>query len=492
MDEAEPGDAIYIEPGMYKGKVMVNKSGIKLIGLPGNPGESVIVQSADSSQSGLTLTGNDIEIINIQQTYSNSDYSPRKGQNQGRRSNGSLKITRKELPNKIAHYQFEVRVGNRPFDVVKIHRVVRELRPYRPVRTQGAVFMLHGAALKFEAVFLYPGTNDINPQTSSAFYLASKDIDVWGMDFAWTQVPFQTTDFGFMKDWGIQRDVGHTMSALSIARLVRGLTSQGVGRMNLLGYSYGVAVAYAAAGRETQQHIICRDIKGIVAVDQVMKYAAADDVSRQQVCNAAAEIKQQLDAGVYQSNSGVLFGQFGTLATTAPNDASPIIPGFTNYQAALFIGTSTFALRNPPAPFWHFAGGQFSGNVPTGLLYTNPERWMTLLKSLPPYQPQFAIYESRVCLCNEEDVSIDDHLGKITVPILYIGAGGAFGTLGDYTSSLTKSNDITNYTVNLTGNQRLTDFGHGDLFLGKDADDLVWNVLFQWLVKHNGGSYQDL
>ena len=85
------------------------------------------------------------------------------------------------------------------------------------------------------------------------------------------------------------------------------------------------------------------------------------------------------------------------------------------------------------------------------------------------------------------DVPFDDHLGKISVPILYIGAGGAFGTLGDYSSSLTKSSDITNYTITLTG-ERLTDFGHGDLFVGNDAAELVWNVLYQWLVTHNNHS----
>ena len=106
--------------------------------------------------------------------------------------------------------------------------------------------------------------------------MASNGIDVWGMDFAWTLVPLETTDFTFMKDWGVVRDVDHTLAAMSVARLIRGLTGQGLGRMNLLGYSYGVGVAYAAAGRETQQHAILQDVKGLVAVDQVMKYSDAD------------------------------------------------------------------------------------------------------------------------------------------------------------------------------------------------------------------------
>ena len=194
-----------------------------------------------------------------------------------------------------------------------------------------------------------------------------------------------------------------------------------------------------------------------------------------------------MDDGIYQNSGGVTFGRFGNVATTAPNDASTLVPGLTNFQAALFVGTNTFLTGNPPAPFWHFAGGQFTNNKPTGLLYTDPTRWINLLKSLPPYQPQLTGYESRLCICNEVDVPFDDHLGKISVPILYIGAGGAFGTLGDYSSSLTKSSDITNYTITLTG-ERLTDFGHGDLFVGNDAAELVWNVLYQWLVTHNNHS----
>ena len=170
--------------------------------------------------------------------------------------------------------------------------------------------------------------------------MASKGIDVWGMDFAWTLVPLETTDFTFMKDWGIERDVDHTLAAMSVVRLIRGLTGQGLGQMNLFGYSYGVGVAYAAAGRETQQHPILQDVKGLVAVDQVMKYSADDESSRQSVCNAAAAIKKQIDAGVYQNSGGVMFGRFGNLATSAPNDPSTLVPGLTNYQAALAVGTN--------------------------------------------------------------------------------------------------------------------------------------------------------
>src|SRR5690606_39434229 len=128
--------------------------------------------------------------------------------------------------------------------------------------------------------------------------------DVWGLDFAWTQVLRETTDFSFMDDWGVERDMDHALAGMSIARLIRGLTGQGLGRLNLLGYSYGVGVAYGAAGRETREHPILRDIKGIIAVDQILKYdPAGDDRSEEHtselqsrenlVCRLLLERKEQ-------------------------------------------------------------------------------------------------------------------------------------------------------------------------------------------------------
>ncbi len=486
VNEAKPGQAIYIEPGIYKESVVVNTPDITLIGLTNN-NDKVVIESPAAGKNAITVSESGVEIINILYAGKNRPDSSLRVPSQARSNTRYCKITRNEISQGIAHYQFEVRVGGRQYDVIKIHRVVREQRPFRPIQTGSAVFMMHGASLSFESIFLRPGTSDSNPQTSAAFYLASKSVDVWGMDFGWTLVPMETTDFTFMKDWGVERDVDHALAAISAARLIRGLTWQGLDRMNLLGFSYGVMVAYAAAGRETQQHPILRDVKGIVAVDQVMKYTAEYDANRKFACNGAAAAKQQIDNGVYQGNSGITFNRFGNLATTAAYDPSPF-PNLNNYQAGLFIGTNTFALGNPSAPMWHFVGGEFNNNVPTGLLYSDPTRWFNLLKSLPPYQPQLTTYEARACVCNETDVSIDDHLGKISLPILYIGAGGAFGTLGDYTSSLTKSKDITNYTVSLNAD-RLLDFGHGDLFIANDANELVWKVLYQWLLKHNSYSF---
>lgn len=399
-----------------------------------------------------------------------------------------LDSTRTEIADGVAHYQYMVRVGSGEFDVVRLHRVVREPRPYRPIRTKGQVFMLHGAQLSFEAIFLRAGTDMPSKQTSAALYLASRRIDVWGMDFGWTLVPAETTDFSFMEDWGIERDADHALDAIAIARAIRFFSGQGFGKMNVLGYSYGVGVTYAAAGRETQKRRHRRHIGGIVPVDALMKFSPMDEVSRLNACAVAAGIRANIDSGVFQNTSGAVFAALSGLAAHAPDDLSPIFPGLTNFQAALFAGTNTFALGPPLAPFWHFVAGEYDDSgLPTGLLYTEPSRWLGLLGSLPPYMPEQARLDLRTSLCGEDEVSIDDHLAEISVPILYVGAGGGFGTLGDYTSSLTSSGDITQFTVSLQPDElRNIDFGHGELFFGNDARNLVWKRLLKWLVDHGG------
>lgn len=271
--------------------------------------------------------------------------------------------TRREIAGGVAHYTFTVRLGPGEFDEVRLHRVVRERRPRHPVKTDGAVFMSHGASQDFEDIFLYAGTEHPSAETSVAVYLAANDIDVWGMDFAWTRVPVETTDFSFMQDWGIERDADHTLAAMSIARLIRGLTHQGFGRLNLLGFSYGVGVVYAAAGRETEQPLPLRDIRGLIAVDQGLKLPV--ERARLTACDLAAGLEADISAGVYHNAAGITFGTFADLAVTSPNDPSPILPphlGLTNYEAFLFLGANTFVLDPGVAPFFHFVGGRFDAD----------------------------------------------------------------------------------------------------------------------------------
>ena len=378
----------------------------------------------------------------------------------------------------IVHRQLTVRVGPGPFDVVRIHRVVRERRPFHPIRTKGAVFMVHGSSQDFDDIFFTAGADDPTTQTSIPLYLASKNIDVWGIDLGWTMVPIETTDFSFMQDWGVERDVDHTLTALSIARLLRGLTGQGFGRVHLLGFSYGAAVAYIAAGHETQQPWFLRDIKGLLPVDFGLK--VGDEARQQAACMLAAADREAISNGTFNvDNRGAL--TISDLAATAPDEDSDIIPGFTNYQAALFIATN-------PGVFWQFAGVEFdANNLPVDLLYSDPDRWIALLGVLAPYMPLRGLAEIGEARCDEVDVSIDDYLSQITLPIFYLGAGGGFGAEeGEYTTSLTASNDVTIHEVSVQSEaDRAIDFGHADLFLGDDARNLAWKEVYRWLAERD-------
>jgi len=397
-----------------------------------------------------------------------------------------FRASREQFPDGIAHYQIDVRVGRGEYDVVRLHRVVRERKPHRPVRTDGAVFMAHGANLNFESIFLRAGAVDPGPDDSVALNLAANGIDVWGIDFGWTRVPAETTDFAFMQKWGVERDAKHTLKAMSLARVLRGLTGQGFDRMNLLGYSYGVAVIYAAAGRETQQPRFWRDIKGLIPVDGAMKYSGPNEASRLETCADKNDIAEAIAAGVYQDSGGLTAGLLSSLATSAPQEPSPIFPGLTNFQAPLLFGANSFLLLRPRAPLWHFvAGTTDQSGLPDGLLYADADRWIRFLDDLSAHMPNLARFESAATICDEDSLRIDDFLTQISVPIFYLGAGGGFGDFGDYTSTLTSSRDITNQTVSLQPAElRNIDYGHADLFLATNAKAEAWDALRVWLATH--------
>ncbi len=480
VNEAPPGATIYIAPGIYYQTITINKPDIKLIGLINENGEAVILENPGNATRAINLTGNahNVEIANIKfRSFIERDLDvldqPYPG---SRKYPNRIKMDREDLGGGIAHYEFEVTLGDHEFDIIRIHRVVRESRPYRPIKTVGDVFMIHGAIQDFEDIFLVAGAEVVNDQTSSPYYLAANDIDVWGIDMAWTRVPIETTDFTFMQGWGMERDIDHALRALSLARVIRGLTGQGFGKMNLLGFSYGLYVGYGAAGRETQMHPILQSVGGLIPVDSPLKYGQGEyEAWRDLDCADALDNKNSLDAGVYQSDWGVGFIGLAGLALNAPDEPSPVIPGLTNAQALIFIGSAP----SSPEISWHFFGGS-QGT----LTYTDPLRFFRLGVGLSPYMPLQILYELSACSCDEEDVSFDDYVSEISVPIFYIGANGGTGEVGEFSATITASNDISSHVVSL-GVDATVDFGHADLWMGYDANILVWEELRGWLVNHS-------
>ena len=452
IDAALPGEIIYIEPGTYQENFENNKSDVKIIGLSLTPNDLDVLNSIE----------NNIEILKLYDQNSIDDFQNNR-LNQLRTS-GISDFSRTELGAGIAHYQFNVRMGHGEFDIVRIHRVIRERRPYRPINTKGDVFMVHGAFTGFNGTFFSVGmeASDINANTSSPFYLASKNIDVWGIDMGWTMVPNdETLDFSFMDGWGYEKDANHTLRAMRIARIVRGLTGQGFSAINLLGFSSGNTVAYAAANSET--HVINmrkRNIKGMISIDNAFKTPDGDSG-----CAAAQEV---IDSGASENANGQFFQHLGYLAHEFPNEVSTLIDDgeTTNIQAFRLI----FALDAFGFGF-KFFGGDFDT-----LNNSDEERATRAIANFSHYMPNQLWSEIDAVNCSSMNVPFDDHIGLISVPILYFGAEIGAGTAGEYTSSLTSSTDITNHTA--------SSFGHMDMWVGNNADHLVWSNLRHWLKNH--------
>jgi hypothetical protein len=459
IDAALPGEIIYIEPGIYQEKFKNNKSDVKIIGLSITPNDLVINNSIE----------NNIEILKLYDQKSIDDFQ-KKRRNRVR-TNSISDFSRTELGAGIAHYQFKVRMGEGEFDIVRIHRVIRESRPYRPIPTKGDVFMVHGAFTGFDRTFFSVGmeSSDINAKTSSPFYLASKNIDVWGIDMGWTMVPDESSDFSFMEGWGYEKDADHTLKAMRIARIVRGLTRQGFSALNLLGYSSGNTVAYAAANIETQKNNMRkRHVKGIISIDNAFKVLDGD--SR---CAAAMSVEAEIAGGKFQNENGGFFKLLADLALGDADADSFLFPGFTHIQAFRFVFYGNAILG------FHFYGGNLEGPF-----YSDEMRILRAASNYSTFMPNLLWQEIAAVKCTSMDVSFDDYLHLITVPILYIGARGGSGSeAGYYTGSLTASTDITNQLVSINSNP-LLDFGHVDIWVGDNADQLVWSNLRNWLKNH--------
>jgi hypothetical protein len=379
-----------------------------------------------------------------------------------------LSETRDVVHDDVVHYRYRLRMGDGPYDVVQLHRVVREDATGRARARAGGAFLLPGMPQFFETIFMPSSVSAAaDPDHAFAIYLAQNGIDVWGMDWGWDFVPSEAQDFGFMEGWGVAKDAGHADKALSIARRVRTLTGLGNGRLHLLGFSYGVYVGYAVAGEETQRPPGRRNVKGLIPVDSNFKVST--ETARLNNCELAASIQADLDQGVF--HEWLPLNLIGTLAKTAPSDPSPFVPWLTNHQAAVFIGIPGFVTGSvAPLP---------------ALAFTDEQVWIDLLVATPVFDPLQAVYDMYAVRCDDDvmaPVSFDDHLSRVSLPIFYVGKNAAHGL---YAATLTASTDITEMLVNPPGYPNLA---HGDLFVAPVARDLVWFPILQWMIDHKGNA----
>lgn len=385
---------------------------------------------------------------------------------------------RTELQDDIAHYTYDLELGPGPYDVVRLHRIVKERRPDDPVRTADGVFLLPGAPNSWTQIFVEPLVSDVPSwDRSIAIFLAKNSIDVWGIDYAWAQVPMGTSDFGFMQGWGVSKDVDFAYRALEAARSMRVSTGQGNGRLHLLGFSYGGPVAYGVAGRETRLPPGQRIVKGLVAVDTEVKFD--DPARRAAACENADDFESDIAAGNYVNAAAAGLIGLANLAESQPDQPSsvpiPVPVELTNWEFILFATATGIP---------HFVGGEFDeAGVPTGLRFTEPALWIDVLQATRPYWPLQATADVARARCeSDRDPTFDDHLGDIAVPILYVGSAGGAGLDGAYTASLTSARDYEEILVQvLSDSERAYDFGHADLFTASSAEFLAWEPILEWL-----------
>ncbi len=395
-----------------------------------------------------------------------------------------IDIEREEILPGIVHYSYLLKIGEGEYDFIKLHRVVKESRPYKPIKTCKNVFFQHGDGVGFEGMVLY-GVNapSVPLEQSMAVYMAQNEIDFWGIDQNWILIPQETTDFGFAEGWGIQNQVENLDIALSIARFTRLMTGCGPGKMNLMGYSSGVWTSYAYLSWETQKKAQFRNVGGYIPVDGVFK--TDDEYMIGILSTFSAMYRMNYEGGQYVTP--VPFGPAGYLAMTDPDGDSPLAPGFTNYLVGMVFGAATH-MFSPYTPTFHYVAGTFDPvtSMPDGFQFTTDQKWFEFIVSAASYESILFQIEYMELAADSYDMPFDDYLGDVTVPIFNVGAGGGLGYYSEYTLSLLGSTDVTSLIVALYPHEYgIIDFGHIDIFIADNAQSLIWTPVRDWIVDHS-------
>lgn len=247
------------------------------------------------------------------------------------------RFDREVLVDDIVHYSFQVRVGPGEFDVIGLHRVVRERRPHRPIRTGKTVFLQHGCCKDFIGVYLPSLYSDATPLDQNfAVHLARADVDVWGIDQSWTLPEFGTIPDDLMANWGLDRQMGDLNTGVSVARLVRILTGGGWSRFILSGYSNGVPTTMALADYESQRPRWSRNVGGLMPIDAAVRFPEGPSYD---VLEMFVGYYQGLYEGGSYNDFECGFPHLADLVENHADEMSPCDPTVTNMQYALLAHT---------------------------------------------------------------------------------------------------------------------------------------------------------
>ncbi len=427
-------------------------------------------------------------------------------------SSGSLiACERRAVVDGIYEYNYTFSMGSGEFDKIGIHRVVKEIKPWEPVKTKIGVMMVPGDLTDFRTMYMlsaHPavlGAGVVEPNHSLAIYFAERDVGVWGIDlrrscipsyYPGTDTPYCThpdaDNCSFMKDWDMATQLSDLQFATKLAREVRSHNAQKRGDIFMLGTSRGGRLTYAYANAETQQPE--KDLKGIITMDIAHKFDPTAEVSYcenyldNSTCttisasDAACEEYQRFESlasdGIYYDGEGMSLKELAHLATEYP-DYCYVLPGFTNIEVCELTLSASYLFMPPPPEmtYYHYCTGTFDvTGHPTGLVYTNFSYMMLLASNMVSWQSVAYMLDDLAIVCNCSESPYDDHLSEITVPVLYVGGENGFGGYGNYTTTLLGSDDVTIHIV--------PGHAHVDILYADNAESEVWNPIYEWLVDH--------
>lgn len=387
---------------------------------------------------------------------------------------------REVLVDDIAHYSYQVRVGDGEFDVIGVHRVVRERRPNKPIHSDKAIFLQHGCCKDFVGVYVPSLYSDATPwEQNFAVHLAQADIDVWGIDQSWTLPEFGTIPDDLMADWGLDRQLSDLNTAVTVARRARILTGGGRTRFILSGYSNGVPTTLALANYESQLPKGQRNVNGLVPVDMAVRFPEGEAYD---TVEAFRDFYQMLyDSGDYNLPD-CSFPQVAELVDCCADDPSPCAGDgvTTNLEYALLSFTG---LVIPPS--FHYLSPTLDDNgFPTGFLYTDWDVWFDFAASGTPYEPTVWQLDWIRYSLGQLDTPWDDYFADITVPVLMVTPGGGIGyDLVAPGLDLFGSTDVETLVPSV-GAPPLTDLAHIDIFTAPEAVATFWDPLIGWIEDH--------
>jgi hypothetical protein len=391
----------------------------------------------------------------------------------------------RQIAGDIYEYDWIVPTGAGHYHSIGVHRVVQVVNG-KPIGSHNAVLLAHGDAGNFNSDFM-AGTH--SPQ-SLPVYLARNGIDVWGIDYGWALVPASETDFTFMQNWGVQRDIDDLEAELVFARVVRSTSGSDGGRLALLGFSNSVWTGYSLLNEETQVSCPLRQVRAFIPVDET--FVTNDPNLQASWCSVEALYRSFVAQGIYNDNSGVYYQLMGSLAQTDPNGVSPVSPPYSNLQAILVFAAAGWQLYGAGVGeqiYEHYVAGTFGpggiNTTPTGLHYTDATRYDNAAAASASYQPILQEAEAAAIVCGDANPNFSTHLRQIQVPVFHVGAAGGETYPALYTLTQLGSKDVSDYMVSFyPPDQSALDYGHFDLLIADNAQEVVWSRILSWLNNH--------